>query len=273
MVLPWGSLMRGVLSADDAMVSRLTGLLRAGGRLELLLSIVEADAGADMPALDENRARALASEYGRLGLTVEEVRLAEDADIDRLGRAGDAGSAYQRTARRGYCASSHERSVLRLDRSRRDLAARRQQWLPDRRAGACPLVARHRPECGHDRCAGADRPVLTQRLAVADPLIVIGYLLLYVAFVVGTLGLAGPRYSTRLQRIAYGGLLLLVAIPPTVLLALAPALVVAGAALVRPDEREAGASYGVQIGSPPWGTQSIARDSHADSRDHPQCRR
>lgn len=84
-VLPWGSLMRGVLTADGAMVARLTGLLRPGGRLELLLSIVETDAEPDLPALDENRARALASEYGRLGLTVEEVRLAEDADIDRLG--------------------------------------------------------------------------------------------------------------------------------------------------------------------------------------------
>ena len=69
------------------------------------------------------------------------------------------------------------------------------------------------------------------------PPIVFGYLALYVAFVVGTLGLAGARWSVRLQRIAYGGLLLLVAIPPTVLLALAPALALAGAALVRPDER------------------------------------
>jgi 16S rRNA (adenine(1408)-N(1))-methyltransferase len=84
-VLPWGSLMRGVLTADGVMVARLTGLLRGRGRLELLLSIVETDAGAEMPALDENGARALAAEYGRLGLTVEEVRLAEEADIDRLG--------------------------------------------------------------------------------------------------------------------------------------------------------------------------------------------
>ena len=55
-VLPWGSLLRGVLTADHEMVGRLTGLLRAGGRLELLLSIVEADGEADMPVLDERRA-------------------------------------------------------------------------------------------------------------------------------------------------------------------------------------------------------------------------
>jgi hypothetical protein len=70
------------------------------------------------------------------------------------------------------------------------------------------------------------------------PPIVIGYLVAALAFVAGTLSLAGPR-SITIQRVAYGALLLLVAIPPTVLLALAPVLAVAGAALVRVDEREA----------------------------------
>jgi hypothetical protein len=70
------------------------------------------------------------------------------------------------------------------------------------------------------------------------PPIVIGYLAAAAAFVAGTLGLAGAR-SVTVQRAAYGVLLLLVAIPPTVLLALAPALALAGAALVRVDEREA----------------------------------
>jgi hypothetical protein len=70
------------------------------------------------------------------------------------------------------------------------------------------------------------------------PPIVIGYLIAFAAFVAGTLERAGPR-SLTIQRVAYGVLLLLVAIPPTVLLALAPALALAGAALVRVDEREA----------------------------------
>jgi hypothetical protein len=68
--------------------------------------------------------------------------------------------------------------------------------------------------------------------------IVVGYLLAFMVFVAGTLGVAGPS-SVTLQRVAYGVLLLLVAIPPTVLLALAPALALAGLALVRVDEREA----------------------------------
>jgi hypothetical protein len=68
--------------------------------------------------------------------------------------------------------------------------------------------------------------------------IVVGYLVAFVVFVAGTMGVAGTR-SVTLQRVAYGVLLLLVAIPPTVLLALAPALAVAGLSLVRVDEREA----------------------------------
>jgi Flp pilus assembly protein protease CpaA len=68
--------------------------------------------------------------------------------------------------------------------------------------------------------------------------IVIGYVAAFIAFAVGTLGRAGSR-SITVQRVAYGVLLLLVAIPPTVLLALAPVLAVAGLALVRVDEREA----------------------------------
>ena len=70
------------------------------------------------------------------------------------------------------------------------------------------------------------------------PPIVIGYLVAFIAFALGTVGRAGSR-SLTIQRVAYGVLLLLVAIPPTVLLALAPVLAVAGLALVRVDDREA----------------------------------
>jgi Flp pilus assembly protein protease CpaA len=70
------------------------------------------------------------------------------------------------------------------------------------------------------------------------PPIVIGYVLAFIAFALGTLGRAGAR-SVTVQRVAYGVLLLLVAIPPTVLLALAPLLALAGVALTRVDEREA----------------------------------
>ena len=84
-VLPWGSLLQGVLSADEAMVRRLVGLLRDGGRLELLLSVEESDLVVGSPAVDEQRARQLAADYEGLGLASEEIRLADGSDIDRLG--------------------------------------------------------------------------------------------------------------------------------------------------------------------------------------------
>ena len=71
------------------------------------------------------------------------------------------------------------------------------------------------------------------------PAVVVAYLVAYVAFVAGTLGLAGDRNSVRLQRAAYAGMLLLVAIPSFFLLYLVPAAVLASAALVRPDLRAA----------------------------------
>ena len=71
------------------------------------------------------------------------------------------------------------------------------------------------------------------------PPIVVLYLLLALAFAAGTVGWLGPRYSRSVQRLAYAGLLLVVAIPSMVLLSLAPVVAVAGAALARPDEREA----------------------------------
>jgi 16S rRNA (adenine(1408)-N(1))-methyltransferase len=84
-VLPWGSLLKGVLAADEVVVGRLVGLLRDGGRLELLLSVVESDNAVEAPPLNEEGAKALAAAYERFGLATEEVRLAEKSDIDRLG--------------------------------------------------------------------------------------------------------------------------------------------------------------------------------------------
>jgi 16S rRNA (adenine(1408)-N(1))-methyltransferase len=84
-VLPWGSLLTGVLAPDPQMIGRLVGLLRAGGTLELLVSVAETDVGAETPPLDDQAARALAVAYSNLGLKAVEVRLAEESDIDRLG--------------------------------------------------------------------------------------------------------------------------------------------------------------------------------------------
>ena len=74
--------------------------------------------------------------------------------------------------------------------------------------------------------------LFTLAWAWPSPLIVGAYVLLYVAFVAGTLGAAG-RFSTALQRLGYAGFLAIVSIPSWVLLGLAPAIALAGIGLVR----------------------------------------
>jgi 16S rRNA (adenine(1408)-N(1))-methyltransferase len=83
-VLPWGSLLRAVLAADSA-VGGLVALLRPGGKLELLLSVAQSDVAVGAPPFDADQAAALAAEYERLGLARLEVRLADEADVERLG--------------------------------------------------------------------------------------------------------------------------------------------------------------------------------------------
>jgi 16S rRNA (adenine(1408)-N(1))-methyltransferase len=84
-VLPWGSLLQVVLLPDPVFVSRLQALLKPKGTVEMLVSVGESDVGAGSIDFDETRARALAADYDRLGLKPTEIRLAEAADVDRLG--------------------------------------------------------------------------------------------------------------------------------------------------------------------------------------------
>jgi len=84
-VLPWGSLLQVVLLADAVFLAKVSAVLKPVGRLELLVSVAESDVGAGKIDFDEGKARALAAEYGRLGLKAEEVRLADVADVERLG--------------------------------------------------------------------------------------------------------------------------------------------------------------------------------------------
>jgi hypothetical protein len=69
--LPWGSLLRGVLDADSAMMAGLTGLLRAAGELVLFLS-----------ELDRAQVDALVDRL--IGLTLIEVREARESDVTEL---------------------------------------------------------------------------------------------------------------------------------------------------------------------------------------------
>ena len=64
------------------------------------------------------------------------------------------------------------------------------------------------------------------------PLIAATYVGLYIAFVAGTVAFRG-RWGMTIQRLAYGGFLVIAALPSWMLLLLTPAVALAGVALVR----------------------------------------
>lgn len=84
-VLPWGSLLHGVLEADHDLYGRLRDLLKPNGTLEMLISVAVSDVGAGSIDFDEDRAVGLAANLEGLGLRAVDVRRAEQSDVDRLG--------------------------------------------------------------------------------------------------------------------------------------------------------------------------------------------
>jgi 16S rRNA (adenine(1408)-N(1))-methyltransferase len=78
---PWGSLLRGLLGADPAIMSGLTRAMRPGASLSLLLSSTDRDRGAGVAPLREPDVRALATSYADWGLEVTEARPATAADV------------------------------------------------------------------------------------------------------------------------------------------------------------------------------------------------
>jgi 16S rRNA (adenine(1408)-N(1))-methyltransferase len=78
---PWGSLLRGLLRADPAVMAGLTRVMRPGATLSMLLSSTDRDRGAGVAPLREPAVRALAAAHADWGLTVGEARPATAADV------------------------------------------------------------------------------------------------------------------------------------------------------------------------------------------------
>jgi 16S rRNA (adenine(1408)-N(1))-methyltransferase len=78
---PWGSLLRGLLAADPAIMAELTRLLRPGATLSMLLSSTARDRGVGVEPLQEPTLRALAGSYAAWGLAVTAARPATAADV------------------------------------------------------------------------------------------------------------------------------------------------------------------------------------------------
>jgi len=104
--LPWGSLLRGALGLDDGTV--LTGIaavLRAGGRLEVIASVVPADHVPGLDALDGGARDGLRDAWQAAGLRLETMEPVTSEALRATGSiwgrrlaAGGSGRAVWRLA-------------------------------------------------------------------------------------------------------------------------------------------------------------------------------
>ena len=78
---PWGSLLRGLLTADPAVLAGLARVLRPGGTLSMLVSSTDRDRGAGVGPIDRPALAVLAGAYARQGLAVTRVRPATPDDV------------------------------------------------------------------------------------------------------------------------------------------------------------------------------------------------
>jgi 16S rRNA (adenine(1408)-N(1))-methyltransferase len=78
---PWGSLLRGLLTADPAVMAGLARVLRPGATLSMLVSSTDRDRAAGVGPIDRRALAALADAYHQSGLAVTRVRPATPDDV------------------------------------------------------------------------------------------------------------------------------------------------------------------------------------------------
>jgi 16S rRNA (adenine(1408)-N(1))-methyltransferase len=82
---PWGSLLRGVLGRDEASLFGLASIVRPGGRVEVLASVVPADRVDGVDCLDASLRPVLADAWLAAGLRLTELRPAMAAEVAATG--------------------------------------------------------------------------------------------------------------------------------------------------------------------------------------------
>ncbi len=78
---PWGSLLRGLLGAEAAVIGGIARVLRPGARLDLLLSVTGRDHGAGASPLDAKAIAALAPAFASHGLELGQPRPATADEV------------------------------------------------------------------------------------------------------------------------------------------------------------------------------------------------
>jgi 16S rRNA (adenine(1408)-N(1))-methyltransferase len=83
--LPWGSLLRGVLTADQRLLGNVGALLKSRGEIVILVSATDGDAAAGGITLSSSAdAQELGCRLDSGALQLVECRLATKSDVDRL---------------------------------------------------------------------------------------------------------------------------------------------------------------------------------------------
>ena len=113
---PWGSLLRGLVGLDPAALAGAAALLRPGGRLEVLASVVPSDRVPGLECLDDGAATAIRAAWRAAGLELTSMRPAKPAEIVASGSSW-AGrlQAARRGARGAGSRGAEPRPVWRLD--------------------------------------------------------------------------------------------------------------------------------------------------------------
>jgi 16S rRNA (adenine(1408)-N(1))-methyltransferase len=78
---PWGSLLRGLLGAEPAVMTGLTRVMRPGATVSMLLSSTARDRRVGAEPIREQTLHELAGSYAAWGLAVTQVRPATAADV------------------------------------------------------------------------------------------------------------------------------------------------------------------------------------------------
>ncbi len=82
---PWGSLLRGVLGRDEASLRGIASIVRPGGRVEVLASVVPADRVDGIDCLDTSIRPALTDAWLAAGLRLIDLRPATSTEVAATG--------------------------------------------------------------------------------------------------------------------------------------------------------------------------------------------
>ncbi|HEX4212837.1 MAG TPA: class I SAM-dependent methyltransferase [Candidatus Dormibacteraeota bacterium] len=79
---PWGSLLRGLLTADAAIASGLARVTRPGAEITALVSVTERERALELPGSESIRSETLAAGFRPFSLEVRDWRPATPAEVE-----------------------------------------------------------------------------------------------------------------------------------------------------------------------------------------------